>query len=199
MIKKLVLATHNEGKLKEFDALLKPRGIEVVSAGSLGIAEPEETGLTFVENAQLKSRNSALASGEYALSDDSGLVVPRIGGQPGIYSARWAGKTKDFNIAFKRIEHELNEVKAPLNVPAYFISVLSLCAPNGSCTDFVGECHGHLSFPPRGEHGFGYDPIFIPEGFTETFAEISPEIKNKMSHRARAFEKFVEYIAAYKF
>jgi len=195
-MKKLVLASHNKGKLKEFAALLAPLGVEVVSAGELDISEPEETGLTFHENAQLKAHHSAKASGLPALSDDSGLVIEALDGAPGIYSARWAGKTKDFNIAFERIKKELTEKGEALEARAYFISVISLAMPDGSCIDLEGRIYGTLTFPPRGDMGFGYDPIFVPEGYDKTFAEISPELKNRISHRARAFEKFLEYITS---
>lgn len=197
-MKKLVLASHNKGKLKEFAELLGPLGIEVVSAADLGISEPEETGLTFTANAQLKARHSAMISGEYALSDDSGLVIDALGGAPGIYSARWAGPNKDFREAFSRIRRELKNKNAPLDSPAYFACVLCLCAPDGTCREFEGRVEGRLRFPPKGTKGFGYDPIFIPDGHEKTFAEINPEIKNKMSHRARAFEKFLRYIPTLK-
>lgn len=190
-MQKLVLASHNKGKLKELAALLTPLGIEVVSTTA---SEPEETGSTFSENAQLKARHSALHMNAMALSDDSGLVIPALGGSPGIYSARWAGESKDFTVAFERIGKELHEAGAPLDSPAYFVCMLSLSDAQGNCMDFEGRIHGKLTFPPRGDKGFGYDPIFIPDGYTETFAEIAPEIKNRISHRANAFTKFLEYI-----
>ncbi len=192
----LIIATHNKGKLKEFSSLLAPLGVAVRSAGELNISEPEETGLTFTENAELKARHSALASGLPALADDSGLVIPAIGGAPGIYSARWAGETKDFSVAFVRIQKELAAAGAPLASPAYFMCVLSLAQPNGKCVNFEGRIHGTLTFPPQGEHGFGYDPIFTPEGQDVTFAEMDANIKNRISHRANAFSKFMEYIRA---
>lgn len=194
-MRELVIATHNTGKLREFEALLSPLGISVRSAGELGISEPEETGTTFTENAELKARHCAQASGMHALSDDSGLVVPAIGGQPGIYSARWAGPNKDFSVAFARIQDELAKADAVMESAAYFISVLSLSAPDGHCMNFEGRIHGTLTFPPRGDKGFGYDPIFIPDGYTQSFAEIPAELKNKISHRANAFSKFLEYIS----
>ncbi len=195
-LRKLVIATHNKGKLKEFSSLLAPLGVTVQSAGELNISEPEETGATFAENAELKARHSALASGLPALADDSGLVIPALGGAPGIYSARWAGETKDFSVAFARIEKELAAAGAPLASPAYFMCVLSLAQPNGECVNFEGRTHGMLTFPPQGENGFGYDPIFTPEGFDVTFAEMDANIKNRISHRANAFSKFMEYIRA---
>jgi XTP/dITP diphosphohydrolase len=190
-MRKIVLASHNKGKLKELSALLAPLGIEVTPTQA---SEPEENGTTFSENARLKARHSALTSGLFALSDDSGLVIPAIGDAPGIYSARWAGESKDFNIAFERIKTELQKAGAPLETPAYFVCVLSLCDAEGNCTDFEGRVYGTLTFPPRGDKGFGYDPIFIPDGYTQSFAEIAPEIKNTISHRASAFAKFMEYI-----
>lgn len=193
MISELVIATHNAGKMREFAALMQPLGIAVKSAGELGIDEPEETGSTFTENADLKARHSAKASGLPVLADDSGLVIPALGGAPGIYSARWGGPNKDFSIAFARIRKELQEAGAPLESPAYFSCVLSLCQ-NGKCVNFEGRTHGTLTFPARGKNGFGYDPIFIPNGYDVTLAELDPSIKNKISHRAGAFVKFMEYI-----
>jgi len=196
MMKEIVLASHNAGKLQEFEALLSPMGIAVQSAGALGVAEPEETGVTFAENARLKAVHCAEACGLASLSDDSGLVIPALGGAPGIYSARWAGPGKDFSVAFARIERELKEAGAPLDSPAYFTCVLSLCEPGGKCTDFEGRVYGTLTFPPRGATGFGYDPIFIPDGYDVTFAELEAKIKNTISHRANAFLSFVEYLKA---
>ena len=190
---KLIIATHNAGKLREFGELLAPLGISVKSAGELGISEPEETGATFIENAQLKARHSAAASGLPALADDSGLVIPAIGGAPGIYSARWAGPNKDFSVAFARIQHELDDKPRD----AYFVCVLALSLPNrGEEIVFEGRIHGTLTFPPRGSNGFGYDPIFTPEGYDVTFAEMDANIKNRISHRANAFSKFMEYVRA---
>lgn len=194
MINELVIASHNRGKIVEIGALLEPLGISVKSAGELGISEPEETGSTFIANADLKARHSAVMSGLPALADDSGLVVPAIAGAPGIYSARWAGEKKDFSMAFQRIKDELEKANAPLNTTAYFVCALSLCMPDGDCAPFEGRVYGTLTFPPRGTQGFGYDPIFIPDGYEQSFAEIPAEIKNKISHRASAFFKFLEYI-----
>ena len=186
----LVVASHNPGKVREIKALLGPHGIEPVSAGDLKLAEPEETGLTFIANAELKARASADASGHAALADDSGLWVNALDGAPGIYSARWAGPAKDFRIAMARAEKELKEKKAT-DLSAKFVCALSLAMPHGEVKSFEGEVHGHLSFPPRGDRGFGYDPIFIPNGWDQTFAEIDPQLKNDMSHRAIAFAKLL--------
>lgn len=194
MLKKLVIASHNAGKLREFTALLAPLGIEVTSAGELGISEPEETGKTFTENARLKAHHCMAASSLPALSDDSGLVIPAIGGAPGIYSARWAGDKKDFGVAFARIQRELALADAPADSPCYFVCVLSLCYPGGEIIDFEGRVNGTLTFPPSGDKGFGYDPIFTPDGYDVTFAALDANIKNNISHRARAFTKFLEYI-----
>jgi XTP/dITP diphosphohydrolase len=183
--KPLLVASHNAGKIAEIEELLAPYGIATIAAASLGLAEPEETGATFEENAALKARLAAQASGLLSLSDDSGLVVPALGGAPGIYSARWAGPTMDFRAAMARVERELGE----RDRRAYFVAVLALVWPDGEEALFRGEAHGHLEFPPRGERGFGYDPIFVPDGYRETFGELGPEIKYRISHRARAFAK----------
>jgi XTP/dITP diphosphohydrolase len=186
----LVVASHNPGKVREIKALLGPHGIEPIGAAALGLPEPEETETTFVGNAELKARAAALASGHFALADDSGLSVAALDGAPGIYSARWAGPTKDFSVAMARIERELRE-KAATNTAAHFTCALSLCSPHGEMQTFVGEVHGRLSFPPRGDHGFGYDPIFIADGMDMTFAEMEPHKKHATSHRAKAFEKLL--------
>lgn len=186
----LVVASHNQGKVREIKALLGPHGIEPVSAGDLKLPEPEETGLTFIANAELKARAAADASGHPALADDSGLWVDALDGAPGIYSARWAGPTKDFSIAMARVEKELREKKAT-DFSARFVCALSIAMPHGEIKSFEGEVHGHLSFPPRGTRGFGYDPIFIPQGWDQTFGEIDPQTKNDMSHRAKAFTKLL--------
>jgi XTP/dITP diphosphohydrolase len=186
----LVVASHNQGKVREIKALLGPHGIEPVSAGDLKLPEPEETGLTFIANAELKARAAADASGHPALADDSGLWVDALAGAPGIYSARWAGPTKDFRIAMARVEKELKE-KGASDLSAKFVCALSIAMPHGEIKSFEGEVHGHLAFPPRGDRGFGYDPIFIPQGWDQTFAEIDPQTKNDMSHRAQAFTKLL--------
>jgi XTP/dITP diphosphohydrolase len=188
----LVIASHNPGKLVEIAALLGPFGVRTISAAALGLPEPEETGVTFEANAVLKARAAADLSGCLALADDSGLVVPALGGAPGIYSARWAGATKDFRVAMERVERELGESNTPRDRRAHFVAVLALVAPNGEVATFRGEAHGHLIWPPRGDKGFGYDPMFVPDGHEETFGEIGPELKHRISHRARAFAKLVE-------
>jgi XTP/dITP diphosphohydrolase len=186
----LVVASHNAGKVREIKALLGPHGIEPISAGSLGLPEPEETGLSFAANAQIKALASAKASHHAALADDSGLCVDALDGAPGIYSARWAGPAKDFRVAMNRIHDELRH-KGLTTSAAKFVCALCVALPSGEFQVFEGEVHGRLSFPPRGEHGFGYDPIFIADGMEQTFAEIDPIKKHAMSHRAKAFEKLL--------
>ena len=186
----LVVASHNPGKVREIKALLGPHGIEPIGAGDLGLPEPEETETTFTGNAELKARAVALALGHFALADDSGLSVAALGGAPGAHSARWAGPAKDFAIAMARIERELRE-KAATDYAAHFTCALSLCSPHGQLCTFVGEVHGRLTFPPRGDHGFGYDPIFIADSMDVTFAEMEPHAKHAISHRAKAFEKLL--------
>ena len=185
---RLVIASHNPGKLEEIAALLAPFAVETVAASSLGIAEPEETGDSFEANAALKARAAAEASGLPALADDSGLVVPALGGAPGIYSARWAGPAKDFGVAMARVHRELAEKDRG----ARFVAVLALANPDGRTELFRGEVEGNLTWPPRGNRAFGYDPIFIPLGRNLTFGEIDPAEKHRISHRARAFAKLVE-------
>jgi XTP/dITP diphosphohydrolase len=195
---RLVIATHNVGKLREFDELLRPFNLKLLGAGGLGLAEPEETGSTFRDNAVLKARAAAQVSGVVALSDDSGLCVDALDGAPGIYSARWAGPTKDFGAAMSRVETELKARSAPPPWRAAFVSVLALAWPNGADEAFEGRVEGILVFPPRGTAGFGYDPIFLPDGHDRTFGEMSSEEKHgipadgslALSHRARAFQKF---------
>jgi XTP/dITP diphosphohydrolase len=185
----LVVASHNPGKVREIEDLLAPLGIEMKGASALGLAEPEETGTSFAANAELKARAAADASGLPALADDSGLAVTALGGAPGIYSARWAGPGKDFAVAMARIERELDAMHAA-DRTAKFVCALALAEPGGACNIFEGEVHGMLTFPPRGEKGFGYDPIFVANGMDKTFAEIEPAEKHAMSHRANAFAKF---------
>jgi XTP/dITP diphosphohydrolase len=189
----LVLATHNGGKLREIRELLAPFGMVVKSAGELGLPEPEETGATFAANAELKARAAADASGLPALADDSGLAVTALGGAPGIYSARWAGETKDFSAAMARVERELKE-KNTKDHSAKFVCALALAEPRGGVAIFEGEAHGRLTFPPRGARGFGYDPIFVMDGMTETYGEIDPDRKHAISHRAKAFAKLVKVL-----
>ena len=188
---RLVLASHNKGKLVEFRALLEPFGLEIISAGELGLPEPDETALTFTGNAALKAQAAAEASGLPALSDDSGLSVNALGGAPGIYSARWAGETKDFVSAMARIERELKEKKTS-DYSAFFTCALALAVKGQEPEVFEGVIHGHLEFPPRGTKGFGYDPIFVADGLSQTFGEIDPEKKDAISHRAKAFALFTE-------
>lgn len=190
---RLVLASHNKGKIFEFRGLLAPYGIDVVSSGELGLDEPEETGDTFVANARLKAEVTARAAGLPALADDSGLEIEALGGAPGIYSARWAeaGGKRDFYYAMDRVKEELAARGALATPPrANFICVLSLAMPDGEVQVFEGKIFGHLEFPPRGGNGFGYDPIFVPDGHMQTFGEMDPEAKQLISHRYRAFQAF---------
>jgi XTP/dITP diphosphohydrolase len=197
MLKKgerLVVATHNPGKVREIGALLAPFGVEAVSAGELDIPEPDETGSTFAENACQKAVHSAKHSGLPALADDSGLEVQALGGDPGIYSARWGGPEKDFNKAMEKVHLALEEKGAstPDERRANFICVLALAMPDGSCKTYEGKVFGHIVWPMQGARGFGYDPIFMPDGHDITFGEMDPEKKHEMSHRARAFQLFVK-------
>jgi XTP/dITP diphosphohydrolase len=187
---RLVVASHNQGKVREISALLAPLGVEAVSAEALGLSEPEETETTFTGNAMLKARAAAQGAGLPALADDSGLEVLALGGAPGVYSARWAGPAKNFRVAMERVWRELQE-KGAEDVSARFVCVLALAQPDGSVVTFEGEARGRIVWPPRGEHGFGYDPIFAPDGHTRTFGEMRHEEKLPLTHRARAFEKFV--------
>ncbi|HEX7944518.1 MAG TPA: RdgB/HAM1 family non-canonical purine NTP pyrophosphatase [Phenylobacterium sp.] len=184
---RLVVATHNPGKARELAEILDGR-FELTAAGELGLPEPDETETTFVGNALLKARAAADASGRIALADDSGLCVKALDGAPGIYSARWAGPTRDFAMAMQKVEERLEEVGAE-DFSAWFISALAVAWPGGPAVVVEGRVDGTLSFPPRGDKGFGYDPIFMPEGFAQTFGEMEPAAKDGMSHRARAFVK----------
>ncbi len=192
--KKLVIASHNKGKVREIGELLEPFGIEVVSAGDLDLPEPVEDGDTFIANALIKAEAAAKASGLPALSDDSGLCVDALGGDPGIYSARWAGPTKDFSIAMEEVNRKLELASADTEEErsAHFVCALTLAWPDGDTESFEGKVYGHINWPPRGEKGFGYDPVFVPAGRTETFAEIEPEEKHAMSHRANAFKQMID-------
>ena len=185
---RLVIASHNGGKVVEIAALLARFSIDVVSAGALGLPEPEETGDSFEANAALKARAAAEASGVPALADDSGLVVPALRGAPGIYSARWAGPKKDFASAMARVQRELGD----RDRSAHFVAALALAWPDGEIALFRGEVAGRLVWPPRGERGFGYDPMFVPGGGSLTFGEMDPSEKHQISHRARAFAKLVD-------
>jgi XTP/dITP diphosphohydrolase len=185
---RLVVASHNAGKVREIAALLAPLGVEAVSAGELGLPEPEETETTFAGNAALKARAAAAASGLPALADDSGLEVFALGGDPGVYSARWAGPDKDFNAAMARVWEGLQGVQ---DLSARFVCALALAEPGGAVDVFEGEARGVIVWPPRGGKGFGYDPMFAPVGHTRTFGEMSHEEKLPLTHRARAFEKLL--------
>jgi XTP/dITP diphosphohydrolase len=187
---RLVIASHNEGKIREIAELFAPFGIEAVGAASLGLAEPEETGKSFAENAAIKAVAAAEASGMLALADDSGLEVHALAGDPGIHSARWAGKDKDFGQAMQRVQSELEAVGAK-EPRANFTCALAIATPDGKVQVFEGKVFGTLVWPPRGSRGFGYDPIFVPEGYTETFGEMEPWRKHAISHRARAFQKLI--------
>lgn len=184
---KLVVATHNPGKARELAEILENR-FQLVTAGELGLPEPEETEQTFVGNALLKARAAADASGLPALADDSGLSVTALDGAPGIYSARWAGPGKDFTVAMAKVEERLAEA-AGEDRSAWFTCALALAWPHGPAVVVEGRIDGTLAFPPRGDRGFGYDPIFVPEGHEITFGEMDPAAKDAMSHRARAFAK----------
>jgi XTP/dITP diphosphohydrolase len=184
---RLVIASHNPGKIEEIEALLAPYGVAAIGAAALGLPEPEETGASFEENAALKARAATQASGLPALADDSGLVVPALDGAPGIYSARWAGQSKDFRVAMERVQRKLGDKDRR----ARFVAVLALAWLDGEVALFRGEVQGQLTWPPRGERGFGYDPIFVPDGYQMTFGEMDPVDKHQISHRARAFAKLV--------
>ena len=191
---KLVIATHNEGKLREIRELLAPHGIECVGAPELDLPEPEETGVTFVDNAELKARASADLSGLPALADDSGLSVDALHGKPGIHSARWAedeSGARDFGRAMERVWREVEAAGPDAGHDAHFVCALSLAWPDGDIESFEGKVHGTLVWPPRGEKGFGYDPMFVATGMDQTFAEIEPQEKHAISHRAAAFRKLV--------
>jgi len=188
---RLVIASHNPGKVCEIADLLRPHGMDVISAGELGLPEPDETEATFIGNAALKARAAAQASGLPALADDSGLVVDALGGAPGIYSARWAGPDKDFALAMRTVEDVLIEQGADTPRTAHFTCALSLAWPDGDAESFVGRVNGTLVWPPRGNKGFGYDPMFQPAGFDLTFGEMDPYRKHAMSHRAHAFKKLL--------
>ena len=198
---RLVIATHNPGKLAEMRELLAPYGVEAVSAAELGLAEPDETGTTFQANARIKAVAAANATKLPAFADDSGLVVDALGGQPGIYSARWAGEGKDFTAAMTRIERLLQErgATAPEQRKAHFVSALCVAWPDGHLEEVEARADGTLVWPPRGTAGFGYDPVFLPDGHTRTFGEMSsiekhglPPLGLGLSHRARAFVKLAE-------
>ncbi|MBM3543080.1 MAG: RdgB/HAM1 family non-canonical purine NTP pyrophosphatase [Alphaproteobacteria bacterium] len=188
---KLVIASHNEGKVRELAELFAPYGIDCISAGSLGLPEPVETGASFAENARIKAVAAACGAGLPALADDSGLEVAALGGEPGIHSARWGGAAKDFTSAMTRV-HEALQARGVSGANANFTCALALALPDGETSVFEGKVFGTLTWPPRGGRGFGYDPIFVPDGHDETFGEMDPELKNRLSHRMRAFEKLIQ-------
>ncbi|MDR3499634.1 MAG: RdgB/HAM1 family non-canonical purine NTP pyrophosphatase [Parvibaculum sp.] len=189
--KSLVVASHNAGKVREIRELLAPFGIETISAGDLGLPEPEETGDTFEANATLKALAAATASGRPALADDSGLCAAALNGAPGIYSARWAGPQKDFDFAMERLRLGLVE-EGTLDTRAWFICGLALAWPDGHVEYFEGRVDGELVWPPRGLKGFGYDPMFVANGQTRTFGEMEPDEKTPLTHRAAAFRQLVD-------
>jgi XTP/dITP diphosphohydrolase len=198
---RLVIATHNPGKLAEMRELLAPYGVDAISAGEMGLPEPQETGMSFRDNARIKAEAAAQATGLPAFADDSGLAVDALDGAPGIYSARWAGPNKDFRGAMATIEEKLRErgATAPEHRKAQFVSALCVAWPDGHVEDFEARVAGTLVWPPRGDQGFGYDPMFLPDGHARTFGEMSSEEKHGLpprgkglSHRARAFVKLAE-------
>ena len=191
MIQTLVLASHNKGKLKEFGKLLAGLVGEIKSAGELGLIEPPETGTTFVENAAMKAVTAMKATGLPCLSDDSGMSVNALGGDPGVYSADWAGPDKDFQKAMALVNDKLGDAE---DRSAYFTSVLVLAYPDGRTEVFEGRVSGRVVWPPRGLEGFGYDPMFVPDTYDKSFGEMSAEEKHAISHRARAVEKFIQYL-----
>jgi XTP/dITP diphosphohydrolase len=191
---KIVVATHNRGKLEEFAALLAPYGVKAVSAGELGLSEPEETEATFAGNARLKARHAMKASGLIAMADDSGLCVDALNGDPGVYTANWAGPNRDWSMAMRLVEEKLQAVGAtrPEQRSACFLCTLCVVWPDGEERFYEGRARGHLVWPPRGQLGHGYDPVFVPDGEMLTFGEMPPETKNRISHRARALEKLFD-------
>jgi XTP/dITP diphosphohydrolase len=204
---RLVIASHNEGKVREITALLGPHGMDPVSAGSLGLPEPEETGTTFAENAKIKALASATASGLPALADDSGLEVVALGGRPGVYTADWAERQwfeglpnsewrgRDWYMAMGKVEGLLSEIGPDVDRSAAFVCTLCLAWPDGETALFEGRVAGSLVWPPRGRRGFGYDPVFQPAGHDQTFGQFEPEAKHAISHRADAFRKLVAALA----
>src|SRR3984957_13184602 len=198
---RLIIATHNPGKLAEMRELLAPYGIDAISAAELGLPEPDETGMTFRDNARIKAQAAAKAAGLPAFADDSGLAVDALGGAPGIYSARWAGPDKNFSRAMAEIEHKLQAADAmtPDRRKAHFVSALCVAWPDGHIEDFEARADGVLIWPPRGDKGFGYDPMFLPDGHERTFGEMPsvekhglPPHGGGLSHRARAFLKLAQ-------
>ena len=195
---KLIIASHNQGKVDEIRDLLGPLGLELISAANLDLPEPEETAGTFSGNARLKAEAATFSTGLPAFADDSGLVVDALNGNPGIFSARWAGDNKDFAMAMAKINSALCEMdlehKIHASRSASFFCALALAWPDNTTEIFEGSISGALCWPPRGENGFGYDPMFIPSGYDETFGEFDPKVKHSISHRAKAFAKFLSYV-----
>ena len=190
---KLIIASHNQGKVTEIADLLAPFGLDVISAGALNLPEPEETGTTYIANAELKALAASKAANLPALADDSGLSVTALGGAPGIYSARWAGESKDFDHAMKRVADALL-LSGTTDRSAEFVCALSLAWPDGHIVSFEGRVGGSIIWPARGDNGFGYDPIFMPTGHNITFGEMEPAKKHAMSHRAVAFSQLVDHL-----
>jgi XTP/dITP diphosphohydrolase len=188
---RLVIASHNKGKVREMGELLAPCGIETISVAELGLPEPDETGTSFIENAKLKAVAAADASGMLSLADDSGLEIKALGGAPGIHSALWGGPERDFNLAMAKVEDAMRK-RGASDMTANFTCALALAEPGGEAQAFEGKVFGKISFPPRGARGFGYDPIFMPDGFSETFGEMEPNLTPALSHRMRAFEPLIE-------
>ena len=184
----IVIASHNKGKITEFSDLFKDYNLNLSSSSDYNIEEPEENGSSFAENALIKAKSTMFGSKKIAISDDSGLCVDCLNGEPGIYSARWAGRNKDFSVAMEKINKKLLEID-PENTNAHFFCALAVVWPNGEYKVYEGAVHGSLSFPPKGNLGFGYDPIFIPTGFDISFGEMEPSKKHSISHRAIAFDK----------
>ena len=196
MKKKVIVASHNSGKVREIKSLLKPYSFTIQSASDLKIKEPKETGKNFIENAILKAKFVSKKSGCIALADDSGLCINLLNGEPGIYSARWAGKDKDFKLAIKKIEKKLIKIDPNSNIKyrSHFCCALALSFPNGQTISFQGKVYGQLQFPSKGLNGFGYDPIFVPNGYKKTFGEMNYSYKERISHRQKAFKKLKKYL-----
>jgi XTP/dITP diphosphohydrolase len=190
-MKQLLLATHNTGKIQEFKALLAPLNIEILSAADYRLIEPAETGVTFEENAAIKAVAGMKATGLPSLADDSGICVPALKDAPGVYTADWAGVPRNWMNAMGRVH---DEIGASTDRRAYFVSLLALCLPNGDMKYFRGEVWGELVWPVRGAQGFGFDPMFKPDGHDQTFAEMKPELKNKLSHRAKALDQLLLWL-----
>lgn len=191
---RLVIASHNQGKIREIADLLGPFGIEPVSAASLDLPEPDETGTSFIANAELKALLAADLSGLPALADDSGLCVEALNGDPGIFSARWAGGARDFGMAMQRVWQEVSAKGPDAGHDAYFVCALCVAWPDGHTESFEGRVDGGIVWPPRGDRGFGYDPFFVPVGHDRTFGEMEPEAKHAMSHRAHAFAQLKDLL-----